>query len=81
MISPKVSFWFGVWTSVLLLVASGTVGLTNVFPHDWVPYVQGWASFLGAVNSVVLTALHGYSGATSGPLVEAPPKITPAVRP
>lgn len=60
MINPRYSFWFGVWTTILLLVASGTVSLTNVFPDAWVPMIKAWA------------ALHGYSGAQPGPMVDAP---------
>lgn len=67
-VNPKFSFWFGVWTSILLLIASGSVKLTNVFPDQWIPYVTGWSMFLGAMNSVVLTALHGLSSDIAGPL-------------
>lgn len=69
MVSNKVSFYFGLWTTILLLVASGSVNLTNVVPADWIPYVQAWSSFLGAINSAILTALNGYASNAAGPLV------------
>jgi len=74
MVNPKFSFWFGVWTTVLIGVAGGTVHLTNMLPTDWIPYVVAWSSFFAFVNSAVLTALHGYSGEAPGPLTKEAPK-------
>lgn len=69
MVSNKFSFYFGLWTTILLLIASGSVHLDNVFPANWIPIVTAWSSFLGAINSAILTALNGYASNTAGPLV------------
>lgn len=76
-IDPRYSFWFGVWTTVLLLIASAAFDLTHMVPAEWIPAVKAWAAGLGAINSAILTALHGYSGPTSGPLA-APPTMVEA---
>lgn len=71
-IDPRIAFWFGVWTSVLLLVASGTVNLTGALPDLWVPVITKWCAILGAINSTILTAASGYSSNKSGPMVSIP---------
>lgn len=67
MISPKFSFWFGVWTSIIGLVGAGTVQLVGL-PDQWIPIVKTWALNFTAINSVILTALYGFSGNQAGPL-------------
>lgn len=76
-IDPRVAFYFGVWTSVLLLVASGTINFTGALPDLWVPIVTKWCAILGAVNSTILTAASGYSSNKSGPMVNVP--VNPAM--
>lgn len=71
MISPKFSFWFGVWTSLIGLVAAGTVQLAGL-PAEWVPLVKTWSLNFVAINNVILTALHGYSSSQAGPLNKGP---------
>jgi hypothetical protein len=71
-IDPRIAFWFGVWTSVLLLVASGTINFTGALPDVYVPIITKWCAILGAINSTILTAATGYSGNKAGPLVSAP---------
>lgn len=72
-IDPKVTFYFGVWTSVLLMIASaGTNFFAGALPADWIPFIVKWCSILGTVNSCVLTAANGYSGPNAGPLVKVP---------
>ena len=79
-IDPKISFWFGVWTSILLLVASGTINFDGALPAAYVPLITRWCSILGTINSAILTAASGYSSSKPGPLTSAaPPSITPTV--
>ena len=70
MIDPRISFWFGVWTSILMLIGGGTVNLAHVIPDAWIPTINAWCVLLGAINSAVLTAMHGYSAPKSGPLTK-----------
>lgn len=77
-IDPKFTFWFGVWTNVLTLVAGYGVEHAPAMVAQYAPSVQ-WLSALAAqVNSVVLTALVGISSTMPGPLVKMP-AITPNV--
>lgn len=71
-VDPKVTFWFGVWTSVLLLVASTGVDHAPVLVAQYAPDVQWVCGVLYKVNSVVMTALAGVSSSASGPLVSVP---------
>ena len=70
MIDPRVSFWLGVWTTILLMIGGGTVNLTHVVPDVWIPTINAWCVLLGTINSAVLTALHGYASPNSGPLTK-----------
>lgn len=74
-IDPKLTFYFGVWTSVLLLVASGTINFTGALPDLWVPIVTKWCGILGAINSTILTAASGYSSNKTGPMVSVPATV------
>ena len=79
-IDPKVAFWFGVLTSILLMIASaGTNFFAGALPAEYIPFIVKWCSILGTINSCVLTAANGYSGPGSGPLVKAVPSFTPTV--
>jgi hypothetical protein len=79
-IDPKVSFYFGVWTSILLLVASGGISFDGVLPVAYVPLITKWCAILGAINSTILTAANGYSSNKTGPLAPLPTSsITPTV--
>lgn len=71
-IDPKYSFWFGVFTSILLGLATGAVNLPSSIPHDIATQITGWCAFFGWINSVILTALNGYSSSKSGPLTAIP---------
>ncbi len=69
-VNPNFSFWFGMWTSLLLLIGGGTIVLPLGIPHDWADLIKSWALFGGALNSAILTALHGVSSSTPGPLTK-----------
>lgn len=56
-------FVFGVWTSILSLVAVGTVNFVGLVPADWVPMITKWALNLVVVNTTIQTALQGYPSA------------------
>ena len=71
-IPPKAAFIFGLWTTLLLLIGSGTITLPLGIPHDWIDLIKSWCVFIGAVNSTILTAAAGWSGPGSGPLAPAP---------
>lgn len=73
MVSSKFTFFFGLWTTVLLVIVNGGAHmLDNVVPEAWIPYVLGWSGFMGAINSAILTALAGYADRSAGPLTKAP---------
>ena len=71
-IDPKDAFWFGVWTNVLILVASYGVEHAPPLVQQYAPTVQWVAGFLAQVNGVALTAFAGLSSNKPGPLT--PPK-------
>ena len=79
-IDPRVSFWFGVLTSVLLMISNaGTSFFSGALPVDWIPFIVKSCSILGMVNSCILTAANGYSGPNLGPLVKPPSSLTNTV--
>lgn len=67
-IDPKFTFWFGVWTNVLTLVAGYGVEHAPPVVAQFAPTVQWFAGFSAQVNAVVLTALVGVSSSKPGPL-------------
>lgn len=73
-IDPKYVFWFGVWTNVLMLIA--TLGVDSAPPlvAQYAPTVQWVCAFFYKVNSVLLTAASGLSSNKPGPLVSVPVK-------
>jgi hypothetical protein len=68
-IDPKITFWLGVYTSILLGIATGAVHLPTNLPVILVQDITSWAAFLGWINTVILTAMSGYSSHNAGPLV------------
>jgi hypothetical protein len=79
-IDPRLVFWFGVWTSVLLGLATGAVHLPNTFSKEMAEAITSWAAFLGWMNTIFLTAASGYSSPRPGPLVGPPPSTTTVVK-
>jgi hypothetical protein len=75
-IDPRIAFWFGVWTSILLLIASGTISFEGALPSLYVPLITKWCAILGAINSTILTAASGYSSNRQGPMVTVPASLT-----
>jgi hypothetical protein len=80
-VDPKATFWFGVWTNVLMLIASYGIDHAPPLIAQFAPTVQWLAGFSYKINSVVLTALVGLSSNNIGPLIRLPdpPNFTPTV--
>lgn len=76
-VSPTVTFWIALITTIAQGVASGTVHLTGLIPADSIPTVTGWLGLIVFINMSFLTALSGVSSAAPGPLA-APPTIKEA---
>jgi hypothetical protein len=68
-IDPKFTFWFGVWTNVLILIAGYGVEHAPAAIAIYAPTTQWVAGALAQINGVVLTALAGASSSKSGPFV------------
>jgi hypothetical protein len=68
-IDPKITFWLGVYTSILLGVATGAVHLPSTIPAHIAADITSWSAFLGWISTVILTAMSGYSSKNTGPLV------------
>lgn len=68
-IDPKFTFYFGVWTNILTLIAGYGIGHAPEVVAQYAPDVQWFAALFAQVNSVVLTALVGVSSTKAGPLV------------
>lgn len=71
-IDPRVTFWIGVWTNVLVLIASYGFDHAPAVVAQYAPTAQWLAGFLAQLNSVVLTALAGVSSSKVGPLISVP---------
>src|ERR1700694_488671 len=64
-------FWFGVWTSILMLVVAGAINFTGAIPDAWVPVVTKWCAIFAAANNAILTAakFRGYLSAKAAAIV------------
>jgi hypothetical protein len=71
-IDPKIAFWFGVWTWLLLGIANGSGHLPTSFSKQVADQIISWAAFLGWMNTGILTAASGYSANRAGPLAGVP---------
>ncbi len=71
-VDPKLTFWFGVLTSILLGVGSNAVHLPAGISPEIASEITSWCSFFGWINTMILTAGSGLSGPKSGPLVPGP---------
>jgi hypothetical protein len=75
-IDPKFTFWFGVWTNVLLLIASLGVDQAPHVVAQYAPTVQWFCMALYKINNAVLTGLVGLSSTQAGPLIKVPSGLT-----
>lgn len=71
-VSPVITFWISLATTIAQGIASGTVHLTGLIPADNIPTVTGWLGLIVFVNMSFLTALSGISSNASGPLAPPP---------
>jgi len=78
-IDPKITFWFGVWTNILMLIGGVTIKFAGLLSDPIAFRVTGWCLLAATINSVILTALTGYSSNAKGPLVN-PPVIPPTAK-
>jgi hypothetical protein len=69
-IDPKIPFILGICATIATGIGGGTVSLTNVVPHDWIPIVQGWNNLFAFVTNAILTTLIGASSTKAGPLTK-----------
>ena len=79
-IDPKIAFYFGVWTSVLLLIGGSPDLLKNVFPDMWIVHIVAACILLGKINNVLLTAAIGFSSVKAGPLANLTMPNNPIVK-
>ena len=71
-IPPNAAAWFGIWTTILLLVSAGTIAIPLGFSPETVAIIKSYAAFFGAINSTILTAAHLWAGPGTGPLAPPP---------
>ena len=79
-IDPKIAFYFGVWTSVLVLVGGSPDLLHNVLPDPWIVHVVAACLLFGKVNNLLLTAAIGFSSMKPGPLAKLTLPSNPLVK-
>lgn len=71
-VDPKDTFWFGVWTNILILIAGYGVTHAPSYVAHYAPDVQWFAGLFAQINGLVLTALAGISSSQAGPLIRLP---------
>jgi hypothetical protein len=74
--------WLTVIATVVAIdqwIGSGKVSLDHVFPGDWIPWIVGWAGFLGGILGFVLAALTTIISSKPGILINAPANVVKAV--
>lgn len=80
-IDPRFVTIFGVWTSILLMIAGfGPSFFEGALPPAIGAMIVRWCAIFGAINSVMLTGGSAFSSAKPGPMINAsPPSITPTI--
>jgi hypothetical protein len=71
-VSPTVTFWISLITTIAQGIATGTIHLTGLVPEHSIPLVTGWLGLVVFVNMSFLTALTGVSSPQTGPLAPPP---------
>jgi hypothetical protein len=74
---PKVSLAIGVAVMLETAIGGGTLSLTNAVSPHLIPVVQAWCNLLAFLGATILTALHAYSGPSTGVLA-SPPTVAQA---
>lgn len=67
-IDPKISFYLGLTVSIALALANGTVLLKGALPDTAIPYVISWASIIGNIGTIIMTAIAGGNMTRAGRL-------------
>ena len=70
-IDPTARFWIGIVVTLAIAISGGTVSLTNVIPHDLIPYATGWCSVIAFLGSAVLTGMNGLATTTQSRVASA----------
>jgi hypothetical protein len=79
-IDPKFTFWFGVWTNILLLIAGLGIDHAPAVIAQYAPDVQWVCGVFYKINFAILTALTGLSSNRPGPFITVPPpSIIPTI--
>lgn len=79
-IDPKFTFWFGVWTNILLLIAGLGIDHAPAVIAQYAPVVQWVCGVFYKINFAILTALTGLSANKPGPFITLPPSsIAPTI--
>jgi hypothetical protein len=68
--------WITVIATVVAIdhwIGSGKVDLHHVFPDAWIPWIVGWAGFLGGFLDFVVAALTTIISSKPGILISTPP--------
>jgi hypothetical protein len=68
--------WITVIATVVAIdhwIGSGKVDLHHVFPDAWIPWIVGWAGFLGGFLDFVVGALTTIISSKPGILISTPP--------
>lgn len=71
-IDPKFTFWFAIWTKLLVFVSSYGVEHAPTLIQQYAPSVQWVLGMFAQGNDIVLIALIGVSSSKLGPLVSVP---------
>lgn len=71
-VDPKFTFWFGVWTNVLALLAGYSLQHAPAAIAAYASDAQWYAGVIVQSNSLILTALAGVSSPKAGPLAGVP---------
>ncbi len=67
-IDPKYVTWFGVWTSILLMIAAaGPNFFDGALPATLIPVIVKWCAIFGAINNCIMTGGVGFSSNRPGP--------------
>jgi hypothetical protein len=74
--------WLTIIATVVAIdqwIGSGKISLDHVFPADWIPWIVGWAGFLGGIFGFILAALTTIISTKPGILISAPATVVKAV--
>lgn len=59
-LDPNIKFLIGIFITLCIGIAGGTVNLTHAIPENWVPAVEAWSGVIAFVGSSIQTTLQGF---------------------